>query len=359
MTVTDNAIDTDEARRTLCSRPLEGVRVVELGGIGPVPFGAMVMADLGAEVVRVQRPGHAGPWGRSAMLDRGKSELTVDLKSPDGVAAVLDLVAESDAVVEGFRPGVAERLGLGPEACFERHRALVYGRMTGWGQDGPYSATAGHDINFLAISGVLHTIGRAGERPVPPVNLLGDFGGGGMLLALGVVSAVLSARADGRGQVVDASILDGAALLSTIIHDYLAAGNWVDRPGVNLLDGGAPFYDTYTCADGRYIAVGALEPGLYGNLIAKLSLQGRVAAPGEHLEMTTWPRIREEFTTMFATRTRDEWAAFFDGSDCCVSPVLSLREAPADPHNRARRVFREFENHAEPLPAPRFETPAH
>lgn len=338
-------------------RPLDGVRVVELGGIGPVPFGAMVLADLGAEVVRVERPGHAGPWGRSAMLDRGKSVLTADLKSVDGVAAVLAQVAESDALIEGFRPGVAERLGLGPEECLNQNPALVYGRMTGWGQHGPYSATAGHDINFLAISGVLHTIGRHGQRPVPPVNLLGDFGGGGMLLALGVVSAVLSARRDGRGHVVDAAILDGASLLSTIIHDYLAQGSWVDQAGVNLLDGGAPFYDTYTCADGRHIAVGALEPGFYAGLIAELSLEGVVAAPGDHLDSATWPTIREQFTATFATRTRDEWAEIFDGSDCCVSPVLSLREAPADPHNQARGVFRQSGEHAEPAAAPRFYTP--
>ncbi|WP_284454642.1 CaiB/BaiF CoA transferase family protein [Actinomadura madurae] len=335
--------------------PLAGVRVVELAGIGPGPFGAMVLADLGAEVVRIDRPGgHPAAWGRVKAFGRGKRPLEIDLKSAAGVAEVLELVAGSDALIEGYRPGTAERLGLGPAECLARNPALVYGRMTGWGQEGPYSATAGHDINFLAVSGVLHAIGREGERPVPPLNLLGDFGGGGMLLALGLVSALFAARRDGRGQVVDAAILDGTALLGTVIHDFLTEGGWADRAGVNLLDGGAPFYDTYTCADGRFVAVGALEPAFYAALVERLGLQGEVAPAGRHLDPGNWPTIRARLTETFATRTRDEWAAFFADGDCCVSPVLSLREAPADAHNRARGVFRERDGRTEPAPAPRF-----
>lgn len=335
--------------------PLAGIRVLELAGIGPAPFCGMVLADLGAEVRRIDRPGgHPDAWGRSTVLARGKRTEEVDLKCAAGVERVLELVEASDALVEGFRPGVAERLGLGPDECLARNPRLVYGRMTGWGQDGPNSQTAGHDINFLALSGVLHAIGRSGELPVPPINLLGDFGGGGMLLALGVVSALLASGRSGQGQVVDAAILDGAALLAAMIYGFLGEGSWRDEPGANLLDGGAPFYDTYECADGRYVAVGALEPAFYGALVERLGLATEMPAPGEHLDRSCWPAIRVRLTAAFRARGRDEWAEFFAGSDCCVSPVLSLGEAPANPHNRARGVFRVRDGAVEPAPAPRF-----
>ena len=267
-------------------RPLEDLRVVELAGIGPGPFAAMLLADLGAEVVRVQRIG--GPvdgWGRSPVLDRGRSEVVeLDLKTPGGIAAVLERVAAADVLVEGFRPGVCERLGIGPADCLAVNPRLVYGRMTGWGQTGPYATTAGHDITYLAVSGALHAIGREGEAPVPPVNMLGDFGGGGMLLAFGVVSAVLAARRTGRGQVVDAAVLDGSVLLTAMMQGMLAEGDWRDERGVNLLDSGAPFYDVYRCADGRWLAVGALEPRFFRTLARELGLEDHPDFAGDHLE---------------------------------------------------------------------------
>jgi alpha-methylacyl-CoA racemase len=317
----------------------------------------MVLADLGAEVTTIDRPGgHPDPWGRSKVLGRGKTVLELDLKTEDHVAALLELVADADALIEGFRPGVAERLGFGPDECLERNPSLVYGRMTGWGQDGPYSGMAGHDINFLAVSGVLHGIGRRGEKPVPPINLLGDFGGGGLLLALGVVCGVLEARAGGRGQVVDAAIVDGSALLASMIYGFLAEGIWRDTRGENLLDGGAPFYDTYVCADGRFVAVGALEPRFYRELLVRLQLVDDPAMQGDHLDRRNWEAIRTRLTEAFAERNRDEWAAFFADTDCCVSPVLSMEEAGADPHNRARVIFSDREGVWQPSPAPRFTT---
>lgn len=335
--------------------PLQGLAVIEIAGIGPGPFCAMMLADMGAEVVRVQRPGgHPDPWARSSVLDRGRRSLALDLKDPDHVGRLLDLVADADVLLEGFRPGVAERLGIGPERCLARNPALVYGRMTGWGQSGPYATSAGHDINYLAISGVLHAIGRAGERPVPPVNLLGDFGGGGLLLAFGVVCAVLSARESGRGQVVDAAIVDGASTLAAMIHGFLNAGAWIDAPGVNMLDGGAPFYDTYECADGRFVAVGALEARFYRQMLDRLGIGDEPAVACDHLDSAHWPAIRDRLTEVFASRTRDEWAHLFAGSDCCVTPVLSLHEARADPHLCARSTFCSVGGEIQPAPAPRF-----
>jgi alpha-methylacyl-CoA racemase len=335
--------------------PLAGLKVIELASIGPGPFGAMMLADMGAEVIRVDRVGgHPDGWGRSPVLDRNRTRLEIDLKSAEGVAAVLDLVADADAILEGMRPGVAERLGVGPADCLARNPALVYGRMTGWGQSGPYAGTAGHDINFLAVSGALHGIGRAGGPPIPPINLLGDFGGGGLMLAFGVVCAIHAARADGRGRVVDAAIVDGAAALTGMIHGFLAEGEWTDDRGVNLLDGGAPFYDTYACADGGYVAVGALESQFFRALVAHLGLEGDPDLEGDHLDRANWPAIRSRLTEVFAGRDRDEWARLFADSDCCVSPVLSLREAIGDAHMASRAAFAEVDGVMQPAPAPRF-----
>ena len=332
--------------------PLQGVKVVEMAGIGPISFAGMLLADLGAEVTQVQRPG-GGAWPPSPVLDRGRRLREVDVKSPAGLEEVLGLVAAGEVLIEGFRPGVMERLGLGPEECLARNPALVYGRMTGWGQSGRYAHTAGHDITYLAISGALHAIGEEGGKPIPPINLLGDFGAGGVYLAFGVTSALLHARATGVGQTVDAAIVDGAASLSGMIHGFLELGAWRDERGVNLLDGGAPFYDTYRCADGGWVAVGALEPQFYRALLEALGLaeDEELAA---YLDPATWPAIRERLTAKFAERPRDEWHELFADSDCCVAPVLSLREAREDGHNRDRGIFVEVGGMPQPAPAPRF-----
>jgi alpha-methylacyl-CoA racemase len=332
--------------------PLQGVKVVEMAGIGPISFAGMLLADLGADVTQVQRPG-GGAWPPSPVLDRGRTVQEIDVKSPQGHEQVLQLVIESEVLIEGFRPGVMERLGLGPDACLERNPALVYGRMTGWGQSGRYAHTAGHDITYLAISGALHMIGEKGGKPVPPVNLLGDFGAGGVYLAFGVVSALLHARAGGIGQVVDSAIVDGAVSITGLLHGFLESGIWKDERGVNLLDGGAPFYDTYRCADGGWVAVGALEPQFYRALIEKLGMAEDEAVQS-YLDPATWPTIRERFTAKFAERSRDEWHELFADSDCCVAPVLSMREAREDGHNRDRGVFVEVGGMPQPAPAPRF-----
>lgn len=334
--------------------PLQGVKVVEMAGIGPISFAGMMLADLGAEVTRIERPRDSGlAWGASPVLDRGRDPRQVDLKAPEGVEEVLGLIAEAEVLIEGFRPGVMERLGLGPDECLARNPALVYGRMTGWGQSGRYAHTAGHDITYLAISGALHTVGEKDRGPVPPVNLLGDFGAGGTYLVIGVVSALLHARAGGVGQVVDAAITDGAVNLSGMLHGFLELGAWRDERGVNLLDGGAPFYDTYRCADGGWVAVGALEPQFYAALLEALELAGDEEI-ANHLDPATWPAIRERFTAKFAERTRDEWHELFADSDCCVAPVLSMREAREDGHNRDRAAFIEVGGIPQPAPAPRF-----
>jgi alpha-methylacyl-CoA racemase len=331
--------------------PLQGVRVVELAGIGPGPFCAMLLADLGAEVLAMDRPG-AGQDGWPVLFARGRRRVGVDLKHPDGPGVVLDLVAGADALVEGFRPGVAERLGVGPDECLRRNPRLVYGRVTGWGQEGPLAGSAGHDIDYIALAGALHPIGPAGGPPVPPLNLLGDFGGGGMLLALGVVAALLEAARSGRGQVVDAAMVDGAALLTTQLHELLAAGLWTDRRGANLLDGAAPFYAVYETADGRHLAVGALEPRFYAELLVRVGLAADDLPP--QLDRAGWPLLRERLAAVFLTRTRDEWCALLEGTDACVAPVLSLLEAPIHPHNRARATFVEVAGRPQPAPAPRF-----
>jgi alpha-methylacyl-CoA racemase len=331
--------------------PLAGVRVVELAGIGPGPFCAMLLADLGAEVLRVDRPA-ASRTAWPTVLARGRRSVAVDLKHPDGAGVVLDLVAAADALVEGFRPGVAERLGIGPDACLARNPRLVYGRVTGWGQEGPWRQAAGHDIDYIALAGALHPIGQAGGPPVPPLNLVGDFGGGGMLLALGVVAALLEAGRSGAGQVVDAAMVDGAALLTTQFHELLAAGLWGEERGANLLDGGAPFYGVYETADGRHLAVGALEPQFWAELLRRLGLDGG-DLPAQ-LDRDGWPRLRERLAALFRTRTREEWCELLAGTDACVAPVLGLGEAQAHPHNRARGTFVEVGGVTQPAPAPRF-----
>jgi alpha-methylacyl-CoA racemase len=334
--------------------PLDGVRVIELASLAPAPFGCMILSDLGADVVRVERPAscQADQPAPVDPLTRGRQSIGLNLKDPAGVELLLRLVSSADVLVEGFRPGVTERLGIGPEVCATRNPGLIYARMTGWGQEGPLAPTAGHDIDYIAISGALHPIGRAGERPVPPLNLVGDFGGGGMLLAIGVLAALVERQRSGLGQVIDAAMVDGSALLTSFIYGLRARGAWRDERGVNLLDGGAPFYDTYETADGKYVAVGALEPQFYAALLAGLGLSG--ADLPAQLDAAGWPSLRERFAEVFAQRSRDEWAAVFAGTDACVAPVLSPAEVTAHPHNVAREVFAEVGGVFQPQPAPRF-----
>ena len=334
--------------------PLSGVRVVEIASLAPAPFGCMVLSDLGADVLRVDRPEVCGPDAEAPAdpLVRGRRSIGVNLKDPDGVRLLLRLAEQADVLVEGFRPGVAERLGFGPDVCLQRNPRLVFARMTGWGQDGPLAPTAGHDIDYIAVSGVLHGIGRAGQRPVPPVNLVGDFGGGGMLLAVGVLAALVERGRSGLGQVVDAAMTDGSALLNAFLYGMLSSGLWSEERGTNLLDGGAPFYDTYETADGRYVAVGALEPKFYAELVAGLGLAG-ADLPGQY-DRAGWPVLRERFAAAFAERTRDEWAEAFGGGDACVAPVLTPSEAPGHPHNAARGTFVDGGGVVQPAPAPRF-----
>lgn len=343
--------------------PLAGLKVVEFAGLAPAPFACMLLADLGADVMRVDRavasahgPEPAPPAGPTDILGRGRRSIAVDLKSPAGQALVMGLIAGADVLVEGFRPGVMERLGLGPAECLARNPRLVYGRMTGWGQDGPMARAAGHDIDYIALAGALHLIGREGERPVPPANLLGDFAGGGLLLSFGILAALFERAASGLGQVVDAAMVDGAALFTTFLHGLRAAGAWTDRAGVNLLDGGAAFYDTYETADGKYVAVGAVEPQFYAELLERIGLD---VDPGDQLNPTAAEANRSALAARFRQRTRDDWAADLQTTDACVAPVLSLAEAPAHAHNRARAVFVEVGGVVQPAPAPRFSrTPA-
>jgi alpha-methylacyl-CoA racemase len=339
--------------------PLEGVKVIEIASLAPAPFGCMVLADLGADVLRVDRPHRSG---RQALpptdpLCRGRRSIRLDLKDPAGVDILLRLAASADVLVEAFRPGVAERLGFGPDVCAERSPRLVYARMTGWGQDGPLASAAGHDIDYIAVAGSLEPIGRQGERPVPPLNLVGDFGGGGMLLAVGILAALLERERSGRGQVVDAAMVDGAALLASFLYGLRAAGAWQDERGTNVLDGGAPFYDTYATADGRYMAVGALEPKFYDELLTRLGLAG-AGLPAQY-DRSGWPVLRQRLAETFAARTQAEWDEVFAGSDACVAPVVSPRDAPSHPHNAVRGTFAEIGGVVQPAPAPRFgRTPA-
>ncbi|WP_432196805.1 CaiB/BaiF CoA transferase family protein [Streptomyces sp. bgisy027] len=333
--------------------PLTGVRVVELAGIGPGPFAAMLLADLGADVVRVDRPGGTGLAIDTEydITNRNKRSVIVDLKSPDGPARVLDLAARADILIEGYRPGVAERLGVGPEACHARNPALVYGRMTGWGQDGPLAERAGHDIAYIAVTGTLGMIGDPDEPPAVPANLVGDYAGGALYLVVGVLAALHHARATGAGQVVDAAIVDGTSHLSAMIHGMLAAGGWQDRRGANLLDGGCPYYGTYETADGRYMAVGALEPQFYDEFLRLLGVEDFASA---RKDFSRWGELRDAVAARFKSRTRDEWTAVFEDSDACVAPVLSLREAPRHPHLAARGTFTDHGGTIQPAPAPRF-----
>ncbi len=338
------------------SGPLEGIRIVELAGLGPAPFAGMMLADAGADVVRIDRFDRATYPPRTEphvdLLNRGRRSVAVDLKNPEGVEVVLRLASGADGLMEGFRPGVAERLGLGPDVCLARNPRLVYGRMTGWGQDGPMASAAGHDIDYIALAGALEPIGRAGDRPVPPLNLVGDFGGGGMLLAFGMVAAMLSARVTGQGQVVDTAMVDGAAALMAMTYTLRAAGAWSDERGTNLLDTGAPFYEVYETSDGGFMAVGAIEPQFYAELLDRLGLAD--AGLPDQNDKSAWPAMKERFAEVFAGRTRAEWEDVFAGSDACVAPVLSPAEAPDHPHNRQRGTFTEVAGVLQPAPAPRF-----
>ncbi|MFC9652634.1 CaiB/BaiF CoA transferase family protein [Streptomyces sp. NPDC056937] len=334
--------------------PLTGVRVVELAGIGPGPFAAMTLADLGADVVRVDRPGGAGLGIDPAhdLTNRNKRSVLIDLKTEDGVARVLDLAERADVLIEGYRPGVAERLGVGPQECLDRNPRLVYGRMTGWGQDGPLAGRAGHDIGYIAVTGALSMIGTAGEPPALPANLLGDYAGGALYLVIGVLAALQHARTpDGAGQVVDAAIVDGTAHLTTMIHAMMGAGGWQDRRGANLLDGGSPFYGSYETADGEYMAVGALEQRFYNEFVELLGIAEELPP---RKDFGRWDELREAVAARFRTKTRQEWTAVFEGSDACVAPVLSLREAPSHPQLAARGTFTDHAGLTQPAPAPRF-----
>lgn len=331
---------------------------MELAGIGPGPFAAMLLADLGAEVIRVDRPGdhHSTIPPHLDALRRSRKSIVLDLRSADGVATVLNLIEKADVLIEGFRPGVTERLGLSPETCWERNPRLVYGRMTGWGQTGPLSHTAGHDISYLALTGALHAMGRASEGPAVPLNLVGDFGGGSLYLVVGVLAAVFEASRSGKGQIVDAAIVDGAASLTTVLHGMMAAGLWRDQRGVNELDTGRPWYDVYRTSDGQHVAIGPIEPKFYS---AFMTLLGLDHTQPDRFDPDSWPTIRKQIAEVFATRTRDEWTETFAGTDACVAPVLSLREAPNHPHLAERGTFIEVNGVVQPAPAPRFSrTPA-
>lgn len=341
--------------------PLQDVRVVVLAGMGPVPFASMLLADLGADVVRVTRPPQRSARllaqasalaAEHDLVNRGVRSVAVDLKSPEGIASVLDLVERADVFVEGFRPGVVERLGLGPDVVQGRNPALVVARLTGYGQDGPLARAAGHDINYVAQSGALHAFGRPGAAPMPPINLLGDYAGGGAMAALGVVSAVLAARSTGRGDVVDASMLDGVAVLTTKIQGLRAAGLHSDEPGTNYLDGDAPFYGTYVCADGRHLAVGALEADFYAEFVKRLDVD--VTDWPDQDDETQWPRLRELIASAIAAKPLAAWAEVYEGTDACVTPVLTFDEAATHPHNAARGLYTEIDGALHPAPSPRF-----
>lgn len=335
-------------------KPLSGVRIIEFDGLGPVTFAGMLLADLGADVLRLSRGAGAGAAVFSdvggEVLHRGRAAVPVNLKNPSDQTRVLELLARADALIEGFRPGVMERLGLGPDAVAAVNPRLVFGRITGWGQGGPLAQSVGHDLNYIALSGALHGMGEPDRPPRPPLNVVGDYGGGAMFLVTGVLAALVEAKTTGRGRVVDAAMTDGSALLTSLFHAFAARGLWNDRRGENLLDGGAPFYRCFSCRDGKYVAVGALEPQFYAALIAGLGL---TAEEAPQFDMANWPALHRRFEGLFATRDRDEWAAHFEGTDACVSPVLTLAEAPAHPHNKARKTFVE-QGVVQPSLAPRF-----
>jgi alpha-methylacyl-CoA racemase len=336
--------------------PLDGLRVIEMRGLGPAPFAGMVLSDLGADVVQIDRPGTAmfGPAPRFDLMNRGRRSLSVDLKDSGATELVLDLIRRADVVLEGFRPGVMERMGLGPDVCLARNPGLIYGRMTGWGQDGPRAQQAGHDINYIGLTGVLDAIGRTGEPPTPPLSLVGDFGGGGMLLVVGVLAALHHRRATGSGQVVDAAITDGASLLAVFLHGMLAEGSWSPERGVNITDTGAPFYETYETSDGAHMAVGSIEPKFWAAVVTAMGLPQEWIR-GQY-DRPSWPAMKQRLTAEFATRTRAEWTKLFADLDACVTPVLSVAEAYADPALAARESFVTVDGLRQPAPAPRFST---
>ena len=335
---------------------LSGYKIVEFAGIGPAPMCAMLLADMGANVLRIDRAEDAALGisldAKYSLLSRGRKSVAIDLKKPEGVAAAMKLVEGADALLEGFRPQVMERLGLGPDECLKRNPKLIYGRMTGWGQEGPLAHAAGHDINYIALSGVLASIGRRGEAPVPPLNLVGDFGGGGLYLALGVVAGLLEASKSGKGQVVDSAMVDGAASLLTAIYGMHASGMWSDKRGDNILDTGAHFYDVYETKDGEYVSIGSIEPKFYAELLKRSGLEGQEMP--RQMDRKAWPDLKEKFEALFKTKTRDEWCKIMEGSDICFAPVLSMAEAPSHPHNIQRGTFVEVEGVVQPGPAPRF-----
>jgi alpha-methylacyl-CoA racemase len=341
------------------SGPLSGLRIIEMVGLGPCPFAAMMFADMGAEVIRVDRPsipGAANPFpmlgSKYDVMARGRRSLALDLKQPQDRATLLELIGKADALIEGFRPGVMERLGLGPDVCLQKNPRLVFGRMTGWGQHGPLAQVAGHDLNYIALSGMLHAMGRPDTPPAPPLNLVGDFGGGAMMLAFGVVCTLLEAKTSGRGQVVDAAMVDGSALLGAMLYGFRAYGAWNDQRGSNMLDGGAHFYDTYACADGKFISVGAIEPQFYQLLLQHAGIND--PAFQQQMHAPAWPELKQKLATIFGSKTRAEWCAIMEGTDICFAPVLDMAEAPQHPHNLARQNFIEIAGVTQPAPAPRF-----
>ena len=343
--------------------PLSGLKIVEVAGIGPAPFAAMMLSDMGADVIRVDRLENSNGGDPAAppsdIFNRGRRSIALNLKSAGGLKTLLDLIGQADAVMEGFRPGVAERLGFGPEVCQEINPKLVYGRMTGWGQDGPYALTAGHDINYIALAGVLAHLGREGEKPTPPINLVGDFGGGGMLLAFGLVCALLEAGRSGQGQVVDAAMVDGSASLMTMVWGFKAMGMWSDDRGTNLLDTATHFYDTYECADGNFVSIGSIESQFYAELLKHTNLEQVYADLGEamptQMDKAKWPEMKAHLAAIFVTKSRDEWSALLEGTDICFAPVLTMDEAAQHPHNVHRKTFVEVAGITQPAPSPRFD----
>jgi alpha-methylacyl-CoA racemase len=343
----------------MASGPLAGTRIIEIAGIGPGPFAGFMLADLGADVIKVDRAQNAGLGDPSRppgdLLQRGKRSVAVDLKSPEGVEVVLQLAEHADAMFEPFRPGVAERLGIGPDAAMARNPKLVYGRMTGWGQDGPYAQSAGHDINYISLAGALFHMGRKGEGPMFPMNLVGDFGGGGMLLAYGLLAGLLSAARTGEGQVVDAAMVDGSASLMMMFHAFREMGMFREERGTNMLDSGAHFYDVYECADGEHVSIGSIEPQFYALLLEHTGLAGEDGAALPHqMDQSQWDALKERLRGIFKQKTRDEWCEIMEGTDVCFAPVLRMSEAAKHPHNVARGTFLELDGVLQPAPAPRF-----
>ncbi|MEN8721623.1 MAG: CaiB/BaiF CoA-transferase family protein [Alphaproteobacteria bacterium] len=333
--------------------PLQGVKIVEIAGIGPGPYCAMMLADMGADVIRVDRKAAAGSGSKHEILNRNRRSIAVDLKNPEGVETVLKLIEEADGLIEGFRPGVMERLGLGPDVCLERNSKLVFGRMTGWGQFGPLAHAAGHDQNYIAITGTLNAIGRKGERPVVPLNLVGDFGGGGMMLAFGMACGIIEARSSGKGQVIDSAMTDGAAVLSSMMWGFRSAGIWTNEAEDNMLDGAAHFYDTYECSDGKYVSIGSIEPQFYALLREKTGLTDDADFDAQ-MDKSKWPELKAKLGAVLKTKTRDEWTEIMEGTDVCFAPILSWDEAPDHPHNKERGTFVEIDGVMQPAPAPRF-----